>query len=202
MSSSVCTLCTKVKIRRAARVVTLFSFAIRARFSGKAAARDCVTRPVPRMPEDRSMQKPPIAKSLDSIVLGAEISHGNLTMVPLMRRTGDSDESAAGYILLDEAIQSGAVGITEVSGQGRVPELRVVNRGRAPVLIVDGEELVGAKQNRIVNLTILVAATSELTIPVSCVEAGRWRARSRTFTSAPRTQYAAGRARRMSQGTQ
>jgi hypothetical protein len=67
---------------------------------------------------------------------------------------------------------------------------------------VDGEELIGAKQNRIVNLTILVAATSELTIPVSCVEAGRWRARSRTFTSAPRTQYAAGRARRMSQVTE
>ena len=62
---------------------------------------------------------------------------------------------------------------------------------------MDGEELLGAKQNRIVNLTILVAANSELTIPVSCVEAGRWRARSRAFTSAPRTQFVSGRAKRM-----
>lgn len=46
--------------------------------------------------------------------------------------------------------------ITEVSEQGVVPQLRFVNRGRVPVLLVDGEELLGAKQNRIVNLSILV----------------------------------------------
>jgi ARG and Rhodanese-Phosphatase-superfamily-associated Protein domain len=35
------------------------------------------------------------------------------------------------------------------------------------VLILDGEELVGAKQNRIVNVTILVVTQSEIVIPVS-----------------------------------
>ena len=99
--------------------------------------------------------------------------------------------------MLDEALASGLVEITEVSEQGSVPELKFINRGPKPVLIVDGEELLGAKQNRIVNLTILVAANSELTIPVSCVEAGRWRSRSRAFTSAPRTQFVTGRAKRM-----
>ena len=89
--------------------------------------------------------------------------------------------------------------ITEVSANGVVPELRVVNRGLKPTLIIDGEELVGAKQNRVVNLTILVAAESELIIPVSCVEAGRWRAKSSRFATAPRTQYATGRAKRMAQ---
>ena len=43
-------------------------------------------------------------------------------------------------------------------GLGSVPELRFVNECGAPVLLLDGEELVGAKQNRIINLTILVAA--------------------------------------------
>lgn len=99
--------------------------------------------------------------------------------------------------MLDDALRRGSAEITEVSEHGSVPELRFVNRGRRAVLIVDGEELVGAKQNRVVNLSILVAAASELTIPVSCVEAGRWRARSRKFAAAPRAQYATGRAKRM-----
>ena len=42
--------------------------------------------------------------------------------------------------------------------------------GDLPLLLPDGEQLVGAKQNRILNMTVLVAAQSEVTIPVSCVE--------------------------------
>jgi hypothetical protein len=102
---------------------------------------------------------------------------------------------------LDHALGGGFLEITEVSEQGSVPELRAVNRGLVPTLIVDGEELVGAKQNRVVNLTILVPAGAALNIPVSCVEAGRWRSRSKGFTAAPRAHYATGRAKRMAQVT-
>ena len=161
----------------------------------------------------------PIAAALASVALGPEVVVDNLTMIPLLAKHEDSSTvstlstlstrtsstpgtistvSTVDYLVLDEALASGVVEITEVSEQGSVPDLNFINRGAKPVLIVDGEELLGAKQNRIVNLTILVAAHSELTIPVSCVEAGRWRARSRSFTSAPRTQYASGRAKRMS----
>jgi hypothetical protein len=80
-----------------------------------------------------------------------------------------------------------------------VPELRVTNSATRPVLILDGEELVGAKQNRIVNLTILVPAQQTLHIPVSCVEAGRWNHRSRHFAAAGRTHYASGRAAKLEQ---
>ncbi len=69
---------------------------------------------------------------------------------------------------------------------GSVPDLRVINRAEKMVLILDGEELVGAKQNRIVNTTILVAAQSTLVIPVSCVEQGRWSYRTLSFESQDR----------------
>src|SRR5215207_7852168 len=140
-----------------------------------------------------------IAQTLSSITLGPPITCDAITMLPLLgTKVFEKDPF---YLTLDEALADGAAEITEISAQGSVPELLVVNTGAQPVLILDGEELVGAKQNRVVNLTILVPAQATVTIPVSCVEAGRWRARSRAFSSAPRTQYAAGRAKRMSQVT-
>ena len=51
-----------------------------------------------------------------------------------------------------------------------------------PVLILEGDELIGAKQNRTVNSSVLVAAESELVLPVSCVERGRWSRRSGAFS--------------------
>jgi hypothetical protein len=143
-----------------------------------------------------------IAHALADVALGPQVTFQNLTMVPLLQRSAPAElHGTPNYLVLDDALARGGVEITEVSEQGRVPDLRVVNRGPEPVLIVDGEELVGAKQNRVVNLTILVPAASELTIPVSCVEAGRWRSRSKTFAAAPRAQYATGRARKMAQVT-
>ena len=46
------------------------------------------------------------------------------------------------------------------------------------VLLYEGEELVGAKQNRVLERSILVAAGSKLEIPAKCVEQGRWGYRS------------------------
>jgi hypothetical protein len=73
---------------------------------------------------------------------------------------GERDEP--GGLTLAEAGE--AVTIEEVSEGGDVPT----------VLLLDGEELIGAKQNRVLNTTVLVAAHSRLTIPVSCVEQDRW----------------------------
>lgn len=47
--------------------------------------------------------------------------------------------------------------------------------------MVDGEELIGAKQNRVVYLTILVPEQQTIAIPVSCVEQGRWHYKSPEF---------------------
>ncbi len=142
-----------------------------------------------------STHENPIVRTLAGITVGHEVAVESLVMFPLV---GPSAKTVD-YLTLDDAIGLNLTEITEVSAAGSVPQLRVVNRGPKSTLIVDGEELVGAKQNRVVNLTILVASGSELTIPVSCVEAGRWRAKSSRFASSPRTQYATGRAKRMAQ---
>jgi hypothetical protein len=87
------------------------------------------------------------------------------------------------YATLDEALAEKTLEISEVSASGSVPTLRVSNRGDRMVFLMAGEQLIGAKQNRILNASILVPAQSELPIPVSCVEAGRWRYRSPHFSS-------------------
>ena len=119
---------------------------------------------------------------LGSLQLGEVQLFKNLAMVPVV---SDYDDGL-GYITLGEALSAESIEIREVSEGGSVPELRVVNRAGKMVLILDGEELVGAKQNRIVNTTILVAADTEIVIPVSCVEQGRWNYKSHVFSSKQR----------------
>src|SRR5262249_23472223 len=87
------------------------------------------------------------------------------------------------YRTLDEALAEKTLEITETSEGGTVPLLKLLNRGDEAVFLMAGEQLVGAKQNRILNASILAAARGELTIPVSCVEAGRWHYSSPKFGS-------------------
>jgi hypothetical protein len=133
-----------------------------------------------------------IGHSLAGLKLGESQTYSHLTLFPLI---GDG-ESAPGYVLLDEALDRRLVRVTEVSTGGSVPELALENDSKESVLLVDGDELIGAKQNRVLNLSILVAGGKRLTIPVSCVEQGRWAYRSREFQAAKRTLFARARARK------
>jgi hypothetical protein len=110
---------------------------------------------------------------------GGKQSHLNMTLIPLLA----SDAGAPDYMILEEALSQGAVEITEVSSGGSVPDLKLINKSPNKLLVVDGEELVGAKQNRIVNATFLLGGLTEIAIPVSCVEQGRWSYRSHNFAS-------------------
>lgn len=109
---------------------------------------------------------------------GEPRTYKSLRVIPF---TGPSRDEPA-YRLFDKGAAD-AVRIMEVDEGGTVPTLRVKNSLDARVLLVDGEELIGAKQNRVLNTDVLVAAGAEILIPVSCVEAGRWGYRARTFSS-------------------
>ncbi|HXI02887.1 MAG TPA: DUF6569 family protein [Candidatus Saccharimonadales bacterium] len=131
----------------------------------------------------------PVSSYLGGLRLGTPQSHDNLTIVPLIAAA----EPALDYLTLDQALRDGAVEISETTEGGSVQNLRVVNRSHSKVLILDGEELVGAKQNRISNASFVIPAGSEKVIPVSCIEEGRWRYSSRSFSSTDSMYAAMGR---------
>ena len=121
----------------------------------------------------------------DVFQLGDPVESRGVVVVPLF----PTRDPACEYLTLDEALPQGLT-IAETSLSGSVPELAVRNPIESNVLLYDGEELVGAKQNRILNLTVLVGAKTTLEIPVSCVEEGRWSARSAAFDAAGHVSHA------------
>jgi hypothetical protein len=138
-----------------------------------------------------------IHDSLGGLKLGSPQVHLNLALFPLV----GPDAGGAGYVLLDEALERKLARVTEVSAGGSVPELAFENASAEKILLVDGDELVGAKQNRVVNVSILVGGGKKVVIPVSCVEQGRWSyrrsSRDGDFGTAGRTLFAKARARKM-----
>jgi hypothetical protein len=126
------------------------------------------------------------AHVLDNLFqIGEPVEHRGIVVAPLFPRR----DPVAHYLTLDEALGKG-LRITEVDEAGTVPELVVENPLDERVLLYDGEELIGAKQNRILNVSVLVEAKSSLRIPVSCVEQGRWSHASPSFAPGSHVSHA------------
>ena len=136
-----------------------------------------------------------IAQTLEALQLAPAQTHLNLSIYPLL----SPEPLPQVYLTLDEALEQQLARVTELTQGGVVPELRFDNLSDRQVLLLDGEELVGAKQNRVLNITILVGGMAKIVIPVSCVERGRWRHLSHEFHSAKRHMYAKARAAKMAQ---
>ena len=86
-----------------------------------------------------------ISTTLEKLSVGQTTAHNNMAWFPLL----DAASPAADYLTLDEALNQGSARVTEVDEGGSVPELMFSNESARRVLLLDGEELVGAKQNRI-----------------------------------------------------
>lgn len=77
---------------------------------------------------------------------------GALAVVPLH---ADAAPPPFGYLTLAEAYAEGQVTVTE-KNLASVNTLSLTNRGWLPILVLDGEEIIGGRQNRVVNTTLLV----------------------------------------------
>jgi hypothetical protein len=130
------------------------------------------------------------------LVVGEPANYRALAVYPLKSQNRCA---AATYLVLDEALATRQFQITEVSHDGVVPRLLAINETARSEFLLDGEELVGAKQNRVLNLSVMLGPRSKTEIPVSCVESGRWRAESYGFKGADRVQFARGRAQKIEQ---
>jgi ARG/rhodanese/phosphatase superfamily protein len=134
-----------------------------------------------------------ITQCIQALNIGRPQVADKLIMIPLAREAFPPRT----YKVLEEAISDETGSVSEISEAGAVPTLLFENKAPTPVLLIDGDTLMGAKQNRTLNLSLLIAAGARTEIPVSCVEAGRWSRTSRHFSPSSDHMYASGRSRMM-----
>lgn len=136
-----------------------------------------------------------ISSYISDLSLGDPTLFENLAIVPLYQ----NQKHLPKYITLEEGMTEAVLEVEELENGASVNEILIRNRSDSKALLFEGEELLGAMQNRILNVSVLVPASSKQVLPVSCVEAGRWHHQStsrdgRRFRVADRVHYARGRA--------
>ena len=112
--------------------------------------------------------------NLETAAIGRPITRAGISFFPVYLTGNDVPEIATG---------PAAERVIDELNDASVPDLAVTNPGKTPLLLIEGEQFIGGKQNRTVNISVLVAAGATLKIPVSCLEAGRW-GRQRNFRPA------------------
>lgn len=110
---------------------------------------------------------------IDGINLSLDLLEGqkfrNMEVIPIrINNPGNQD-----LLTLKRGIEIGVVEISEceISTVGTV---LARNNANIPLVLIDGDEITGAKQNRIMNRSLIVPPKTTLPISVSCSEQGRW----------------------------
>lgn len=110
---------------------------------------------------------------IDGIDVSLELlesqKYKNMEVIPVkLNNIGNKD-----YLTLRRGIRAGFVEVTEceVSTVGTV---LARNNASIPLVLIDGDEIVGAKQNRIMNRSLIIPPKTAMPVSVSCTEQGRW----------------------------
>ena len=94
------------------------------------------------------------------------------------------------YRAFIQAVERGALVKELESSTPGQPAARTKTRPIFPLLIYEGEEVLGAQQNRLFDSSVLVPAGERLELEVSCVEQGRWDSRRHPVAMQPSPQAA------------
>ncbi len=134
--------------------------------------------PHTQMESAMSNQFSGLLDTLKKVELTGQQQYGSIEIFHLRWASNGLD-----YATLDEALEAKWIEITESTEAGQVPFIKIINRSDHMVFLMAGEQLVGCKQNRVLNASIMVPSHSEMPLPVTCVERGRWGYSSRGFSS-------------------
>lgn len=121
---------------------------------------------------------PDLHALLSHVTIGAALDFRGVTVFPLL---GPCPQRQPTYSLLSHALRGGALEISETNMQGYV---KAINRAGSPVLVIEGDHLVGAYQNRAVASSALLPGAHVTKLPVACVEQGRSTGDAVTFAGA------------------
>src|SRR3954454_10250028 len=121
----------------------------------------------------------------DAVRIGEPDVCGPLTVFPLFGPAPQLE-----YLSFAQAVGLG-VTVKELDTGASVNDLLVLNPTDKNVLLYEGEEVIGAQQNRTFDVSILVAAGSPLQARVSCVEQARGDGarHDEAFAPAPQAAY-------------
>lgn len=118
---------------------------------------------------------------IPELVVGTAARHGAVTVLPLFPVV---PRPGVAYRIGADALARGTLEIQELRDGPEVDWIEARNLGAERVLLVEGDHLLGSKQNRVITSSALLGAGRDATLPVSCVEQGRWQEASRHFRGA------------------
>ncbi len=117
----------------------------------------------------------------DRTVMLQPIQVESLALTPIIAKAAPSASDS--LLVLDEAMSKKLVRIHEVKDED-VNNLTLTNKSDRPLFLLAGEVIIGGKQDRIIGKNTIVPGKKTLTVPVFCVEHGRWDNSGKEFTTA------------------
>ena len=142
-----------------------------------------------------------LAPFLDNLIIKKPITYQGIVVFPVCIVHGDFDAAEDGIISLREGLAAGWLSAEET---GRMERVRLRNKNGGAALILDGETLIGAAQNRMLNTSALLRSGASAEFASCCVEVHRWDTKSadrdekRTFET---SSFAYGALRRLKMQT-